>query len=379
MTDSVCAALWSHGRVDVSLKVYPCCRWRPAGDDEARLPHISNGIESAINSGYFDNVRKRMLAGKVIPQCKQCTNEEAVGVTSMRNRMNESYSKHINSKPKIRDLELAFSTQCNLACRMCGPTASSKWELIVNPGIKVDTSVIANELSNFDHDWSELDNIKMVGGEPFLAKDHYKYLEYFVTQAHRPEELTLVYHTNGTIFPNKNIIDYWKKIKKVRIVLSVDAYGKLNNYLRPGQSDWETINANLDKFKNISGVNVEIGTHSVISNISALHLYELVDWLDKTVDFNNSSFDVLVGPYHLSIMHLVESEKSKIKEHIELVRKDLSHINELESKVLGIVELALLQHSTPQFTLEDIAKQEKQLDKYFKQDFYNDTIHSTSR
>ena len=78
-------------------------------------------------------------------------------------------------------------------------------------------------------------------------------------------------------------------------------------------------------------------------------------------------------------MHLVESEKSKIKEHIELVRKDLSHINELESKVLGIVELALLQHSTPQFTLEDIAKQEKQLDKYFKQDFYNDTIHSTSR
>ena len=377
MADSICAALWSHGRVDVSMKVTPCCRWRTYGDDHNALPHISNGIESAINSDYFNTVRKKMQAGRVIPQCKQCTNEEAAGVTSMRNRMNQSYIKHIDETPKIRDLELALSTQCNLACRICGPSASSKWELIVNPGIKVDTSIISNQLNDFDHDWSELDNIKMVGGEPFLAKDHYKYLEYFITQAHRPEELTLVYHTNGTIFPNKNIINYWKKIKKVRIVLSVDAYGKLNNYLRPGQSDWETINANLDKFKNITGVNIEIGTHSVISNISALHLCELVEWLDNTVDFNNSSFDVLYFPKHLAIMNIVDQEKYKIREHIKLLQDKFGHIDGLESKVIAVVEQALNEPSELQFTLEDIAKLEKHLDKYFKQDFYNDTVYST--
>ncbi len=378
MSDSICAALWSHGRVDVTMKVFPCCRWRANFTGERdTLPHISDGIEAAINSDYFNTVRKKMQAGEVIPQCKQCTNEEEVGVTSMRNRMNESYGKYINTTPKIRDLELAFSTHCNLACRMCSPEASSKWSLIVNPKMKVDTSVISNELSNFDHDWSELDNIKMVGGEPLLAKDHYKYLEYFITQTSRPEELTLVYHTNGTIFPNKNIINYWKKIKKVRIVLSVDAYGKLNNYLRPGQSDWETINANLDKFKNIPGVNTEIGTHSVISSIGALQLDKLVEWLNNTVEFNNSSFDILHHPPHLSIMNIVDQEKYKIREHIKLLQDKFGHINGLESKVIAIVEQALNQTPKLQFTIQDIAEREKRLDKYFKQDFYNDTIRST--
>jgi sulfatase maturation enzyme AslB (radical SAM superfamily) len=379
MADSICAALWSHGRVDVNKKVYPCCRWLTGlpYNDDPDLPHISNGIESAINSDYFNTIREKMQAGEVIPQCKQCTGEEAVGSTSMRIRMNDMYSKHINSTPKIRDLELAFSTHCNLACRMCGPHASSKWELIINPGIKVDTDIISNEISNFEHDWSELSHIKMVGGEPFLAKDHYKYLEYFITQADRPEDISVHYHTNGTIFPNNNIIDYWKKIKRVGIVLSVDAYGKLNNYLRPGQSNWETINANLDRFKNIQGVNTVIATHSVITSISALHLDKLIEWLNNTVDFNNSSFDIANDPNHMSITNLAETEKSKIRKHVEYIRKQFSHIDGLEYKVLGLIEQALNKTSELQFTMQDIAEREQRLDKYFKQDFYNDTIHST--
>lgn len=373
MADSVCAALWSHAMVEVSMKVLPCCRWEEPQGPNTNAPHISNGIQSAIDSDYFNSIREKMLASEEIPQCKQCTDEEKACGTSLRKSFNNRYSQYINTTPKIRDLELVFSTHCNLACRMCGSEASSKWALIDNPGLNVDTSVVATELKNYDHDMSELDNIKMVGGEPFLAKDHYKYLESFISQSNRPKNITLTYHTNGTIFPNQNIINYWKKIKTVHIIVSVDAHGKLNNYLRPGSTNgWETINKNIQKFKNIEGVNTIVKTHTVITSINALHLHKLIEWIDQTIDngLAHASFDVTSQPDHLSVMHLVDSEKLKIRNYINYTRNKLSNINNIE-KIVGILELGLDETPEKRYTIADIATKEKHLDDYFKQDFWS--------
>ena len=366
----VCSALWSHARMSVEGTVLPCCRWEADNKDNSKAPKIQDGIQSAIDSDYFNSIRERMLAGEQLSECRQCIDEERHGTPSMREQLNDRYGQYIGKKPKLRYIELAFSTHCNLACRMCNESFSSKWKLINNPKLTVDTSIEAFDLENYDVDLSELDMIKVVGGEPFLSKNHYEYLDKLINQSNNPENVTLIYYTNGTIFPNKNIIDYWKKLKKVHIAVSVDAYGTLNDYLRPGSS-WKKINETIEKFKNIEDVNLTMGAHSVITSLNILQLPKLIEWIVQTFgSLNDGFFDVARYPEHLSVAHLADEEKDKIRTGINRMKYKIGDIKQIES-VFDVLEEALNENTDDNYTFEDIANKEQKLDKYFKQDFWD--------
>jgi len=362
----VCSALWSHARMSVEGTVLPCCRWEADNGDNSKAPKISDGIQSAIDSDYFNSIRERMLAGEQLSECRQCIDEEKHNIPSMRQQLNEKYSQYIGQKPKLRYIELAFSTHCNLACRMCNESFSSKWKLINNPKLTADTSIDAFDLENYDVDLSELEMIIAVGGEPFLSKNHYDYLDKIINQSNNPKGITLIYYTNGTIFPNKNIIDYWKKLKKVQIVVSVDAFGTLNDYLRPGSS-WKTINETIDKFKNIEDVNIQLGTHAVITSLNVLQLPQLIEWIVKTFGHfpGEGVFDVARYPEHLSIAHLAAEEKDKIRTGINRMK------DKIGKNVFDILEEALNENPDDNYKFEDIDNKEQKLDKYFKQDFWD--------
>jgi hypothetical protein len=260
---------------------------------------------------------------------------------------------------------------------MCGEYASSKWKLINNPNLTVDTSIDGSDLENYDSDFSKLDELKVVGGEPFLAKEHYDFLDKFITQVDNPENVSIHYCTNGTIFPNKNIINYWKKLKIVKIVVSVDAYGTLNDYLRPGSS-WKKINENIEKFRNIEDVNIELTTHSVITSLNVLQLHKLIDWrAERQLE---GTFHVTDGPYHLAISRLVDEEKDKIRTYLNSLRTKYSNppphwlTNIYPTGLTDIIEESLLSpipKIDKKFSFEDIAKEEQKLDKYFNQDFWD--------
>ena len=355
----ICSALWSHARVDIRGGVTPCCRFNDTNFD--KHPQLKNGLDNCINSEFFDNVRQRMLSGEKLKECKQCYDEESLGHPSMRTLLNERYSNHIETSPKIRYLELAFSSHCNLACRMCDETFSSKWKLINNPGIKVDTSIDANELSYFDDaDLTELEAFKIVGGEPFMSKDHYDYLDKFIQKSDNPENIVIRYHTNGTVFPNDNIIEYWKKVKQVKLILSIDSIGRLNDYLRPGSS-WETLTKNIERFKNIEGVDIELHSHSVISNLSIWKLIPLIKWKEQTFG-DAGGFFVLTEPKHLSVSNMTDEYKSKAKEYI-------SKLDEEHSWIRDMINIHLEIENDVVYDIDDIRKLEQKLDIYFEQDF----------
>tara|TARA_R110002167_G_scaffold204573_1_gene408751 strand:- start:130 stop:915 length:786 start_codon:yes stop_codon:yes gene_type:complete len=257
---------------------------------------------------------------------------------------------------------------------MCNEDYSSKWKLINNPKLTADTSIDAFDLENYDVDLSELDMIKAVGGEPFLSKNHYDYLDKLINQSNNPKDITLIYHTNGTIFPNKNIIDYWKKLKKVQIIVSVDAYGELNTYLRPGSS-WKKITETIDKFKNIEDVNIQLGTHAVITSLNVLQLPQLIEWSLETFGrAGGGNFDILDYPEHLSIVNLATEEKGKIRTSINRMR-DMKLMESRDAEyiptLLDMIEEELNKNPDNTYTSEDIAKKEQKLDKYFKQDIWD--------
>ena len=55
--------------------------------------------------------------------CLECKQEETIlNRSSMRQNMNRSFTSD-----KIEFVELSVSNQCNITCRMCNSTYSSKW------------------------------------------------------------------------------------------------------------------------------------------------------------------------------------------------------------------------------------------------------------
>lgn len=358
--DTICGALWSHARVTVEGTVTPCCRYNHHIHNEQ--PQLKDGIGAAINSDFFNDVRNKMLAGEKIVECNQCYEEEKLLGSSMRTEFNKKYSSHILEEPKIRYLETSFSSHCNLACRMCNETASSKWKLINNPGMKVDMNVDANETSFYnDTDLSDLESIKIVGGEPFINKFHAEYLHNFIRHSNNPQNIVLHYNTNGTVFPNSNILEYWKNVKEVHITFSIDAIGNLNDYLRPGSS-WDTLTDTIEKFESTPGINFTFDSHSVISNISVWKLASLVEW--KTSKFGHpGGFFILDRPRHLSIKTLQQDKKDKLLEYINKV--------DTGEYIYKAVRNELNKKSEMVYTEQDIAKKEEKLDKYFNKNFWD--------
>ena len=123
---NTCSLLWNHTRLHVDGSVLPCCIFDTSKipNKNIKIPKLIDGIENAFNSELFDDVRNRMTNNDAVPECNACWNLEDAGVKSLRNEMNERFQS--NDK-KIRYIETAFSTHCNLTCRMCNEDFSSKW------------------------------------------------------------------------------------------------------------------------------------------------------------------------------------------------------------------------------------------------------------
>ena len=72
--DKRCALLWNHIRVAPHGQVTPCCLFDPLGvtDEYPEMPDISNGLEAAFNSDFFNYIREKMIKGEEPEPCKWC-------------------------------------------------------------------------------------------------------------------------------------------------------------------------------------------------------------------------------------------------------------------------------------------------------------------
>lgn len=315
-----------------------------------------------------------MLTQDNLPEpCKRCTIEEEANLDSMRLMYNKRWEKYIGTEPKIRFIETAFSAHCNLACRMCEEKFSSKWKLINNPGIKPELLMEPSKMEYYRNaDLSNLEYISILGGEPFLTRQHDEFLD-IITNQSNINNIELVYHTNGTIFPSKNIIEHWKNYKAVFIQFSIDHVDKKNDWLRPGSS-WDTLQRTVNKYIELQKElpNLNLGSHSVISNINIWEIDKLIYWLTQHVNIDRCFFDILRGPEHLSISSLTDELKDKLID-VWTVKEDML-ANMVPNKATIIrqfgdaVRLRLKETPEKRYTFNCIAAEEKKLDKYFRQD-----------
>lgn len=343
-----CSLLWNHTRLHVNGSVLPCCQFDidSTPNKDITAPKLKDGIDAAFNSELFNSVRERMTANEPVPECNACWSIEKSNSRSLRIEMNERFKSF---DKKIRYIETAFSTHCNLTCRMCNEDYSSKWKQLIHPTIKPDLVIDSFDISNYDADLSELERVKLVGGEPMIDKQHIPFLEDLFSQVMYPNNIELEYHTNATVTPSKRVISFWEQAKKVTINFSIDGIGEVNEILRPPHK-WGKVLDTIEFFKNIPDVNFEFRMHTVISILNVKRLHEVIEF-----SFNNfgsmPQFDELQFPDHLSLKNTVNKK--------ELTQFITDHYLPMSSDAQNVIDF-MNQDSKHTFTDAEIIRIENE-------------------
>jgi molybdenum cofactor biosynthesis enzyme MoaA len=293
--------------------VVPCCRFD--GRHERNLQYVSdkNSIDDAFNSDYFNNLRKKMLAGEKVSGCWKCYKEDEAGIKSMRLGSYEFMEQ--TTDVGLEFVELESGRFCNLKCRSCSPKVSSGFHNEIKSskfmaehfGIDLNNEILdpANQLNkSFLHISKEqaqkIKYIKVTGGEPLLSEYFLKYIQN-LNKWDLSKNITLEIYTNASFLPKQKLSDALKPFKKICLFMSIDAIGKKSDYLRSG-SNWNTIEKVAKHWYDLSTqMNMELNVSTTISIYNVLYLKELIDWIQQTIKISWPSINFVHSPSYMCV------------------------------------------------------------------------------
>lgn len=303
----LCWQPWFHLATLPSGDVKLCC----IAKNDSKLNLNTIPLDQAWNSDYYKQARLDMLEGKPVNACEVCWKEEDLGIESHRIIMNREIEKRISEQDIKNVLALTDSTgnftmtpptldirlgnTCNLECVMCKPSDSSKWvsrakHLANTLETKVKyTWIYHSNIDTTQFEWykgekfwkdfekvaPELRHMTFGGGEPLYVKEHKNIIKYLVDTGHA-SHIELHYHTNGTIY-DQEVVDIWSNFKSVKVMLSIDGYKEVNNYIRR-PSKWQTLEDNLRKY-DLTPANISVAINTTVQMLNVFDLPVFAQWL----------------------------------------------------------------------------------------------------
>ena len=286
--DSKCAAFWKHTNIRSDNRVFPCCRFKQP------LQRFDGDLNIVLFSKEYDDIRARSERGDYISECSKCYYEESNGKKSLRQQFNEEYD---TDSVGIEYLEIGFDNICNLTCDGCWSEWSSSWSIKLHPSLpKTAHYKSINEVVNIPE---SIKKISFLGGEPLMTSRHYT----FLSMIENPENIEVVYTTNGTFLLKDEVIKLLKKFKKISFILSIDAYGNLNDKVRSG-SNWQDI---IKFIEQLNSLDFEFSVNSVLHMNTWQGIADLENFVSELgVDW---TVNVLTYPTHLDIATTTEPTK----------------------------------------------------------------------
>lgn len=270
--DIFCAVPWHNSHLYWNGTYGACCSEsvKPIGP-EVNLSHAS--LHEWHNSQAMRNMRLRILGSEQLPECESCYREEASGHESRRIKENfkvgiftkQAFEKSFQqsawyplfeqssdsgSTTKLPiDLHIDFGNECNLACKMCFPSASSRiaqqfqeWKIpvVTKSNWTNDDGLYARFLENI-RSIPNLHRIHLMGGEPLISKRFHSFVDWLI--ANNYSNLSLSFVSNGTHI-NKELINKLNFFSSVDIEISLESIHLNNHYIRQG-SDTHVVLKNL--------------------------------------------------------------------------------------------------------------------------------------
>jgi len=267
-------APWTHTYLSPQTERRMCCASREPAQNFQQYIDTSAGtgqyipitLEDHWNGEHMKSVRRRMIAGEILPECEVCNNK-LLNTDVYRSYFNglfgHKYQEAMDSTGEdgsttMRPVswDYRFSNLCNFKCRMCGDMLSSAWESEQRQHDMVDWSNPKNHwmrpdireaISKFqdtqiEHEFSQaveehrVEEIYWVGGEPLMYEQHWRYMQRIVELGDGPR-LYARYNTNLSRVDYRGVNLYRDILRSVRdwqICASLDGTGVTGEYIRTG-------------------------------------------------------------------------------------------------------------------------------------------------
>lgn len=267
-------APWTHTYISPQTERRMCCASREPAQNFRQYIDVKDGtgtylpmtLDQHWNSEHMRSVRRRMLAGETLSECEVC-NDKLLNTDVYRDyfwrlfqhRYDEVLAAtdetgYTSFKPISWDYR--FSNLCNFKCRMCGDMLSSSWETEQRQHDMIDYSnpknnwmkpEIRTEISKFQDQQVEIEfaqaveehrveEVYWVGGEPLMYDQHWRYMKRIVELGDGPRVYAR-YNTNLSRIDYQGVNlfqDILSKIRDWQICASIDATGKIGEYIRTG-------------------------------------------------------------------------------------------------------------------------------------------------
>lgn len=261
------------------------------------------------NKDHANSLRQKIWNKEKIAHCESCYRLEDSKTISPRQKETARWLKDSDIKahfdtetcPEFRPtfLDLRTNNKCNLACISCNPTNSSLWAKEL--GIKIE-----NYKSSVDYKTlNQYKKIYMAGGEPLIIPEYLRIINFV---ADNDLDIEIVINTNLTNL-SQNVIDAIKKIKKISFTVSIDAFGKINEYHRYPLK-WSKFINNLNKLYDLK-VNIDFNTV-----VDAVTIFGLGGLTRISHIPNSWTLSILTNPDWLKLCNIPSKHKGLALENL---------------------------------------------------------------
>jgi len=339
-----CAVPWNELYI-TSNGTYGMCCMEDQDANDHRIS-VEQPIEFHWNSDYLKKTRLDFVNGQNLPQCRHCWQEEEAGKVSGRMRRNQQYYGKANlytddplltdtlsktmadgsTTKEIEGLFFGVGDLCQLRCIDCSPSYSrSILKDYQKLGWRVnDKSRRSIRIQDLSHDpekhnqylWQRVREagnsvrwIRVSGGEPTLSKELLSFLRWYAEQGHADH--TTIFIATNAVNVKDEFIDALKPFQGVKLELSVDGLGALDEYLRY-PTNWSKKVDIMDRLiETFPGCVVHTTAYSL--NVGGLE--KLIPWVE-TKDVLHS-IQCLTYPEELDPRHLPDSYKNEMISMLE--------------------------------------------------------------
>lgn len=332
---------------------WPCCMMgNPVGPEhnQNRLNFDKKELQDATpmdvyNHPKMQKLRENLKNGVKDKACEVCWDQEERGIKSFRqyanelpgdNILNEKQMKRLVKNHNLETIDMSISNACNLACRMCDTTASSKLKKDFNYFIKHN---LQDDAAYAISRWAKKPNLnsyrlkdvsqwkwimdngdkfktlRLSGGEPFYNKDVLQFIDKCIDKGWN-KTLTLEFHTNGTLF-TQELLDKLK-LFNCKLQFSIDGTHEVYEYIRYPQS-WKDLEKSVTMFND----QVKSRFFEVSMVVQICNIFNIPSYLEWLTNLNHSDVSLVfseiytndrgVALYHLPI-RLLEEAKAEILE-----------------------------------------------------------------
>ena len=244
-------------------------------------------------------------------------------------------------KVNLKTLEIAFDQNCNLACSYCSPTCSTMWQNDIRKNGAYQNLVSDNAQYQQNSTWDmsygkhifnaffkswesdlqyTLEELRVSGGEPPLAKDFWRLLDWW--QSNKDCNVRLSVTSNLGLEPEliQKLVDATHSFKHFNLYTSNESFGAQAEYIRDGLV-WDTWLGNIHKFLQEGNVR-EL---HMLMTINALCLFSITDFMDEMIRLKETygqfvpimSLDILSMPSFQSPASLPTDIKEQLADNLE--------------------------------------------------------------